>query len=241
MVEEQHLRKRIDRICQNLEEVRARISAAARRSGRAPEEVTLVAVTKTAPVELVRPLVASGISDLGENFPQELWRKALAIADLAQPVRWHLIGHLQTNKARRTLPLVTMIHAVDSLRLLQRLDTLARELNCAPPVCLQVNTSGEETKHGWFAERIVEDAEGIASCRSIPVVGLMTMAAWGTDAEAARPSFVRLRQTRDALRERTGLPLLDLSMGMSGDFESAVEEGATLVRIGSALFEGVEA
>jgi pyridoxal phosphate enzyme (YggS family) len=240
MVEERLLSSRHDRICQNVQALRARIATAAQRSGRNPQEVTLVAVTKTAQVELVRPLVASGVLDLGENYPQELWRKAEALAELAQPVRWHLIGHLQTNKARKTLPLVVMIHAVDSLRLLQRLDTLARELSCAPPVCLQVNTSEEVAKHGWSPAGIFEDAEGIASCGSIPVVGLMTMAAWGTDAETARPSFVRLRQTRDTLRERTGLPLLDLSMGMSGDFESAVEEGATVVRIGSALFEGVE-
>lgn len=227
-------------IRRNLESVQARIGAAARRTGRAAEAVTLVAVTKKCPVELVRPLVDAGALDLGENYPQELWRKAESLRDNAQPVRWHLIGHLQSNKARRTLPMVTMVHAVDSLKLLHVLDALAQELPSTPLVCLQVNTSGEEAKHGWSPQEVMADADAIAACRAIRVVGLMTMAAWGTDAETARPSFVQLRQTRDALRQRTGLPLPELSMGMSGDFESAIEEGATLVRVGSALFEGVE-
>jgi PLP dependent protein len=241
MVEEQHRRnEQPGLIGRNLEAVRSRISAAARRSGRTAEAVTLVSVTKKCPVDLVRLLVDAGALDLGENYPQELWRKAEALSGLVQPVRWHLIGHLQTNKAKRTLPLVKMVHAVDSMKLLHVLDLLAQESTEVPPVCLQVNTSGEETKHGWSPEQVLADAETIAACRAIRVVGLMTMAAWGTDAGSARPSFVRLRQTREELRRRTGLPLPELSMGMSGDFESAIEEGATLVRIGSALFEGIE-
>jgi len=131
-----------DRIRQNVESVRGRIAAAARRSGRAEASVELVAVTKKWPAELVRPLVAAGVLDLGENYPQELWRKVESLAKLEEPVRWHLIGHLQTNKARRTMPLVRMIHAVDSLKLLQLLDALAREVSNPPSVCLQVNTSG---------------------------------------------------------------------------------------------------
>jgi PLP dependent protein len=228
------------RIRHNLESVRDRIAAASRRSGRAAEAVTLVAVTKKWPVELLRPLVAAGACDLGENYPQELWRKVEALADLPLPVRWHLIGHLQSNKAKRTLSMVTMIHAVDSLKLLRALNAMASELTHPPAVCLQVNTSAEEAKHGWSAEGILNDAEAIAACRSIPVVGLMTMAAWGTTAETARPAFIQLREVRDALRERTGLALAELSMGMSNDFEAAIEEGATFVRVGSALFEGVE-
>jgi pyridoxal phosphate enzyme (YggS family) len=228
------------RIRQSLESVKSRIAEAARRCGRTPDSVTLVAVTKKCPVEAIRPLVAAGALDLGENYPQELWRKSEALSDLKASVRWHLIGHLQGNKAKPTLPLVTMIHAVDSLKLLRALDALASELANPPSVCLQVNTSAEEAKHGWSPEGIIADAEEIAACSKIPVVGLMTMAAWGTDAETARPSFVSLRQARDELSRRTGLALPELSMGMSGDFESAIEEGATLVRVGSALFEGVE-
>jgi pyridoxal phosphate enzyme (YggS family) len=229
-----------DQIRRNVEAVRARIESAARRSGRADTSIKLVAVTKKSPAEVVRPLVAEGVLDLGENYPQELWKKIENLADLEQPVRWHLIGHLQTNKAKRTMPLVRMIHAVDSLKLLRLLDVLAREVSNPPSICLQVNTSNEEAKHGWSAAGILADADAIAACRSIPIVGLMTIAGWGTDNETARPSFIGLRITRDTLTQRTGLPLSELSMGMSGDFEAAVEEGATLVRVGSALFEEVE-
>jgi len=228
------------RIRDNLASVRERIAAAARRAGRDPSAVTLVAVTKKRPVELVRPLLEAGACDLGENYPQELWEKVDALTDSPIPIRWHLIGHLQGNKARRTFPMVHTIHAVDSLKLLRTLDELAAESTDPPEVCLQVNTSDEEAKHGWKDASILDDAQAIAACSRIKIVGLMTMAAWGTDAESARPSFVRLRAIRDSLARLTGRPLTHLSMGMSNDFETAVEEGATLVRVGSALFEGAE-
>ena len=228
----------LDILRSNWLHVHERIAEACRRSGREAGSVRLVAVTKRHPVEWVPPLVALGATDLGENYPQELWAKVEALPDLH--VNWHLIGHLQTNKAKKTFRLVRMIHSVDSLKLLRVLDELARGATNPPPVCLQVNTSEEDAKHGWSAESLLRDAEEIAACRGIPVAGLMTMAALGTDAESARPSFVALRELRDSLRARTGLPLPELSMGMSGDFETAIEEGATLVRIGSALFEGVE-
>lgn len=229
-----------ERIRENLRQVEARIAEAAHRSGRPAEAVRLVAVTKRNPPEWIRPLVACGARDLGENYPQELWSKVEALADLGDVVRWHLIGHLQSNKVKKTLPLVAMIHAVDSLKLLRILDDAAGSMADPPPVCLQVNTSDEPSKHGWDPTRILADAEAIAACRSIPIAGLMTMAAWGTTAETSRDSFVALRQLRDRLRDRTGLALDELSMGMSNDFETAIEEGATLVRVGSALFEGVE-
>jgi pyridoxal phosphate enzyme (YggS family) len=124
--------------------------------------------------------------------------------------------------------------------LLKALNDDAQALLGPPSVCLQVNTSGEESKHGWSAEEIVNDVDSIAACRSIPIVGLMTMAALGGEDEVARASFARLRETRDLLREKSGLQLPELSMGMSGDFEAAILEGATLVRVGSALFEGLE-
>jgi pyridoxal phosphate enzyme (YggS family) len=180
--------------------------------------------------------VAAGASDLGENYPQELWAKAEALTDL--PIRWHLIGHLQGNKVKKTVPLVKMIHGVDSLKLLKALDDMAEDLDERPAVCLQVNASNEESKHGWSVEDLPKDAEAIASCRRIPIAGLMTIAGFGTSNEEARPTFARLRELRDQLRAETGLALPDLSMGMSGDYESAIEEGATYVRVGSALFEG---
>ncbi len=227
------------RIVENLEAVRSQIAAAALRSGREPSAVRLVAVTKRQSSEHVLPLIEAGQLDLGENFPQELWKKVEEFPD--SKIHWHLIGHLQTNKAKRTLPLVRHVHAVDSLKLLRLLDDLAKGLPDPPSACLQLNTSGEESKHGWSAEAILNDSEAIASCRHLPIVGLMTIAGYDTTPEEARPSFVLLRNLRETLRERTGLPLQELSMGMSNDFEAAIEEGATLVRVGSALFEGVEA
>jgi pyridoxal phosphate enzyme (YggS family) len=229
-----------ERIGQNLAAVLRRMDAAAVRSGRPAGAASLVAVTKKCPAEGIRPLVACGAHDLGENYPQELWMKAALLADLRETIRWHLIGHLQSNKVKKTLPLVRMIHSVDSLKLLRLLDQAAISLDKPPAVCLQVNTSGEESKHGWTEDQIVRDADSIAGCRSIPVVGLMTMAALTSTPDEARISFRRLRALGENLRERTGLPLPELSMGMSGDFETAIEEGATLVRVGSALFEGVE-
>lgn len=226
-----------ERLRRQLEEVRDRVASAATRAGRPTAAVTLVAVTKKTPIEVVRAVVELGVLNLGENYPQELWSKADALEGL--PVRWHLIGHLQGNKAKRTYPLLSFVHAVDSLRLLRTLDELAMGLPNPPPVCLQVNTSEEVSKHGWSPEGILQDAEAIAGRQRLPVVGLMTMAGFGTTNDSARPAFVRLRETRAALQARTGLLLPELSMGMSNDFEAAIEEGATLVRVGSALFEGV--
>jgi pyridoxal phosphate enzyme (YggS family) len=195
-----------------------------------------VAVTKRNAPDPIRQLVAAGASDLGENYPQELWAKAEALTDL--PVRWHLIGHLQGNKAKKTVPLVKVIHGVDSLKLLKALDDMAETLDEPPAVCLQVNASNEESKHGWSVDALPRDADAIASCHRIPIVGLMTIAGFGTSNDEARPTFARLRELRDHLRSQTGLALTDLSMGMSGDYEAAIEEGATYVRVGSALFEG---
>jgi pyridoxal phosphate enzyme (YggS family) len=226
-----------ERLRANLESVLARMADAAHRAGRGPEAIRLVAVTKKRPTAWVRALVGLGVVDLGENYPQELWSKAGELADL--PVRWHLVGHLQSNKARRTLPLARVIHGVDSLRLLRVLDDLAAEVAEPPVVYLQVNTSGEAAKHGWEPEALLADAEAIATCRRLPIRGLMTMAAFGTSGDQTRPSFARLRAVRDVLQQRTRLPLDDLSMGMSNDYEAAIEEGATVVRIGSALFEGI--
>jgi PLP dependent protein len=230
-----------ERIRHNLDEVQARIALAARRAGRPAGDVRLVAVTKKSSPLWIKALLDCAVFDLGENYPQELWKKSEVLADRAPAIRWHLIGHLQTNKVKKTLPLVKMIHAVDSLKLLRVLSDAVTGLIDPPPVCLQVNTSGEESKHGWSPAQILKDSDSIAACRSVPIVGLMTMAALeGGIQERARTSFALLRETRDALRRKTGLPLPELSMGMSGDFELAILEGATLVRIGSALFDGLQ-
>ncbi len=227
------------RLLENWQKVRGSIVEASARAGRDPSSVRLVAVTKRNPAEWIRPLVALGATDLGENYPQELWDKADALADLPG-VRWHLIGHLQSNKIKKTLPKVAMVHGVDSLKLLAAIDAWAGDSGRdSPEVCLQVNTSDEESKHGWTRSGLVEAAEGVAEVRLARVVGLMTIAGYGTTNDEARPMFESLRLLRDRMRTLTGLPLPELSMGMSGDFEAAIEQGSTLVRVGSALFEGV--
>jgi pyridoxal phosphate enzyme (YggS family) len=222
-----------------LQKVEERLGAACRRAGRDRAEVTLVAVTKTVPPEVAAELVLLGVTHLGESRPQELWRKAAA---LAPTVRWHLIGHLQRNKIEKTLPLVTLIHSVDSLRLLAALEQEAARLGRTVPVLLEVNASGEASKHGFAPAEVPGLAVHLAGLRHLQVRGLMTMAAPLDDPEACRPTFAALRGLRDRLRGELGPPhaLEHLSMGMSNDFEVAVEEGATLVRLGSVLFEGLE-
>jgi PLP dependent protein len=227
------------RIEANLAEIRQRIAAAAARAGRRAEEVTLVAVTKEAPLEAVRALVACGCGVLGESRPQQLWDRAKHLADL--PVRWHLIGHLQRNKVRRTLPLVALVHSVDSPRLLAAIDEAAAETGTNVPLLLEVNISAEPAKHGLTPAEVEPCLVAAAGCRNVAVRGLMCMAAFAGGPDDARRDFAALRQLRDRLRGvcPPGVALDELSMGMSSDYEQAIEEGATLVRVGSALFEGI--
>jgi pyridoxal phosphate enzyme (YggS family) len=197
--------------------------------------VTLVAVTKTVSPETAALLPGLGVRDLGENRPQELWRKAAA---LPEGVRWHLIGHLQRNKVARTLPLVSWIHSVDSVRLLAALEEEAVRQGRAVDVLLEVNASREPNKHGFAPEEVPGLAPALTKLRQVRLRGLMAMAALEEDPERCRPTFALVRQLRDRLRQELEAQALEhLSMGMSNDFEVAVEEGATLVRIGSALFE----
>jgi pyridoxal phosphate enzyme (YggS family) len=221
-----------------LDAVEDRLRAACRRAGRDRREVTLVAVTKTVSVEVAAALAELGVLDLGENRPQELWRKAAA---LPASVRWHLIGHLQRNKVEPTFPLVHRIHSVDSLRLLHALEEEAARQQASLPVLLEVNVSREANKHGFRPEEVPDLAPALAALRHIRVDGLMTMAAYEEDPECCRPTFGELRTLRDRLRVLLGPghALDHLSMGMSNDFEVAVEEGATLVRLGTVLFEGL--
>ncbi len=220
-------------IAERLVAVEDRLSAACRRAGRSRADVTLVAVTKTVSVEIATLLPGLGIHDLGESRPQELWRKAAVIP----LVRWHLIGHLQRNKIERTLPLVARIHSVDSLRLLRALDTAAEPKPL--PALLEVNVSQEASKHGFAPEEVDEIAAALAVLKHVRVDGLMTMAAYEDDPEQTRPTFRALRELRDRLAAAVRRPLPHLSMGMSNDFEIAVEEGATMVRLGTVLFEGI--
>lgn len=228
-----------DRLRANINDVRERIARAAESAGRGTDALRLVAVTKQVDAETACELVTLGVRELGESRPQELWRKRELVAE---PARWHLIGPLQRNKARRTLPMVDLIHSVDSVRLLEWLDTLAHELALEPAVLLEVNVSGEAAKHGLQAAEVPAALCEAARLSRVRVCGLMTMAPYDDDPERARPVFAALRELRDRVRRDAppNCPLGELSMGMSGDFEAAVAEGATIVRIGSALFRGIE-
>jgi pyridoxal phosphate enzyme (YggS family) len=220
--------------------VRARIAAACGRAGRDPGDVALVAVTKTVSPRVAAVLPELGVPDLGENRPQELWRKAEALQD--RPVRWHLVGHLQRNKVERTLPLVHLIHSIDSLRLADAVAAEGTRRGRHPPTLLQVNVSREEQKNGFDQDDLRTLGPDLARL-PLNLVGLMGMAAYADDPVQARPAFAELRRFRDRLRAdwpEAGPQLAHLSMGMSGDFEVAIEEGATLVRVGTTLFQGLE-
>lgn len=224
----------------NYEAVESRIERACQRAGRARAEVTLVAVTKYAKWEWLEALVELGQRNLGENRPQQLIERS---SQLTGPASWHLIGHLQSNKAKAVLPRAPWIHSIDSLKLLELINRLAAELQLRPHLLLEVNVTGEASKYGFTPDELRAAWESVLACQQVDLQGLMTMAMASDDAETARPAFRALRQLRDELQARTpdskhALP--HLSMGMTGDFEIAIEEGATFVRIGSALFEGLE-
>lgn len=226
-------------IATNLERVRERIAAACARCGRSTDEIQLVAVTKYADLEWGQHLIALGVRDLGESRPQQLFER---VPQFDHDVRWHLIGHLQRNKARKVLPITYCVHSIDSLRLLSAINRLGEELDMRPRVLLEANVSGEEVKDGFAEAELVTVWNDVAGFDNVDVVGLMTMAPFMNDVEEARPVFQRLRSLRDRLREvsPSGPALNELSMGMSRDFEVAIEEGATMIRVGRTLYEGLE-
>lgn len=213
----------------NLSAVQAALTAACEAAGRPATAVRLVAVTKYAELEAVRGLYELGHRDFGESRPQQLVERA---RQMPADIRWHLIGHLQRNKVALVLPYVTLIHSVDSLRLLDQLDRDAAKLNRVPEVLLEVNVSGEASKDGFAPDEVKAAWPNIAARSHVRVTGLMTMAPQVEAVSNARPYFARLRMLRDEL----DATLPQLSMGMSGDYPAAILEGATLVRVGSALF-----
>ena len=216
-----------------LARVRENIAAAALRVGRAADEVELVAVSKTHDPEALRAVAESGQAVFGESRVQEARAK---IPLLPARLRWHFIGHLQKNKVRAALPLFELFHGVDSLELAQQFHRIADEEGQRPKVLLEVNVAGEATKFGFSPEHLEAKAEELLALNRLEIVGLMAMAPFAPEAEHSRPYFRRLRELRDRLQGAVGIGLPQLSMGMSGDYEVAVEEGATLVRVGSAIF-----
>jgi pyridoxal phosphate enzyme (YggS family) len=218
----------------NLAHVRERITVACQQAGRSPFEVTLVAVTKYAQLEWIEGLIELGVMDLAENRPQQLVERQARWPQ----VRWHLIGQLQRNKAKTVLGPAALIHSVDSLRLAERLSNLAET---PQRILCEVNVSGEATKAGFTPTELQESWDKLLALPNLLVEGLMTMAPLSENPEDARPVFSELRQLRDLLQLRSpqSVSLSHLSMGMSGDYEVAIQEGATLVRVGSRLFEGL--
>jgi pyridoxal phosphate enzyme (YggS family) len=216
-----------------LANVRRRIEAAAQRANRAADQITLVAISKTHPVETLKAGLAAGITDLGENRVQEAAEKS------RNTVRWHLVGHLQANKARRAVQLFDVVHSLDSSALAQRLDRLCIEEGRAElSVLIQIDLGGEQTKTGIDPSKLPELLDPLGGCKRLRLKGLMTLPPYFENADCARPYFKTLRQLRDELQQQGhfGEHAGELSMGMSHDFEIAIEEGATMVRVGTAIF-----
>jgi pyridoxal phosphate enzyme (YggS family) len=223
-------------IAERLAHIRGRIAGAARSAGRDPSSIRLVAVSKTFPIGAIREAYAAGQRDFGENRVQEAFQKIALGTDL--DIRWHLLGHLQTNKAKKAAAAFSTIHSVDSMELLQKIDAAANDAGRTPELLIQVDVAGEATKFGLPPTEVPQLFDAAVRCRASRVVGLMALPPIPESPEDARPWFRRLRELRDEWLA-AGVPgsmLAELSMGMSGDFEVAIEEGSTMVRIGTAIF-----
>lgn len=220
-------------VSSNLRAIQERVSQATVRSGRAAGDCELLVVSKTWPAERVAEVVEAGHQSFGENKVQEAEGK---IPLLPAGLRWHLIGHLQRNKVRKALPLFGTFHGIDSLKLARYTSGIANELGLKPDIYLQVNLAGEGSKNGYGPEDLRRDLDDLFALDGIHILGVMCIPPAAPTPEDARPWFIKLRELRDALEAKSGHSLPGLSMGMSGDFEVAIEEGSTIVRVGSAIF-----
>jgi pyridoxal phosphate enzyme (YggS family) len=227
------LQLRMASIAENLERVREKIAQAAAKAGRGIGEIELVAISKTHDAEKVRAAIEAGQTLFGESRVQEARVK---IPELPSNLRWHFVGHLQKNKIRHALPLFEMLHGVDSLALAQDINRIAEEEGLHPRVLLEVNVAGEGSKFGFKPETLRAEMESLLGLSRLSIEGLMTIPPLDEEAEASRRYFVDLREMRDALEQEFRMKLPHLSMGMTNDFTVAVEEGATLVRVGTAIF-----
>lgn len=220
-------------IAENLEHVRDQMAQAAAKAGRAFEEIQLVAITKTHPAEKVREAIEAGQTVFGESRVQEARAK---IPELPSNIRWHFVGHLQKNKIRHALPLFEMIHSVDSLALAQDINRVAQEEGLHARVLLEVNVAGEGSKFGFAPDKLREQMEALLALPRLSIEGLMCLPPLAEEPEASRKYFVELRELRDLVENEFAVKLPQLSMGMTQDFPIGVEEGATLVRVGTAIF-----
>jgi pyridoxal phosphate enzyme (YggS family) len=240
----------MSKIASRVKQIKGSVHSACVRAGRKPGDVKLVVVTKSADIEAVREIIKLGFTELGENRVQQLKKVAVQVAEyldgsngepsLPKKVSWHMIGHLQRNKVRQVLPIATLIHSVDTLRLAEEISTAGAKLNLRPRVLLQVNTSNEPQKYGVPVGAATHLAEQIETLPSLELAGLMTMAPLTHNKDVVRACFVRARELFVEMRGEkiVGPRFTELSMGMSSDYEIAVEEGATILRIGSAIFAG---
>jgi PLP dependent protein len=220
-------------VAENVENVRERIAQAVTNAGRTAGDIELVAITKTHPAEKVREAIEAGQTLFGESRVQEARAK---IPELPSNVRWHFVGHLQKNKIRHALPLFELFHSVDSLALAQEMNRIAADEGMHPRVLLGVNVAGEGSKFGFAPERLRAEIESLLALQRLSILGLMTIPPLADKAEPSRRYFVQLRELRDRLQMEFHVDLPQLSMGMTQDFPIAVEEGATLVRVGTAIF-----
>ncbi len=220
-------------LAENLNSIQQRIHAACERAGRAVDSVSLLAVAKTQPPEVVKAAADLGLTLFGENKVQEARAK---IPQCPGRLRWHFIGHLQSNKARDAVELFEMIQSVDSLPLAQEINKRAEAAARTMPLLLEVNVAGEASKFGYPPERLLADLKELNALPRVEIQGLMTVPPWSAEPEKSRPHFRRLRELKAQCEQILGAPLPHLSMGMTGDFEIAIEEGATIIRLGTALF-----
>ena len=220
-------------IIEQLNKVRERIKITAEKAGRHPDEIKLVAVSKTFPNEYIQIAYNGSQRIFGENKIQELETK---VPSLANDIEWHMIGHLQSNKVNRAVELAEYIHSVDSLKLIDRIDRLAKEANKCPKIFIEVNMSGEDSKFGTTQETVIELVKAAVKCENLELIGYMTMAPFGVSEDELHKVFGSLRILRDEINQQLSLNIKELSMGMSNDFEIAIEEGATFVRVGSSIF-----
>ena len=220
-------------LAENLAVIRQRIQGACARAGRDPASVTLLAVSKGQPPEMVRAAAELGLSLFGENKVQEGKAK---MGLCPGHLRWHMIGHLQSNKCRDAVHCFSMIEGVDGLALAQEINRCAEKQSKTMPILLEVNIAGEASKFGYKPEAVLADLDAINALPRVELHGLMTIAPWSPEPERARPIFRKLRELKERCEQQMGVPLAVLSMGMSGDFEAAIEEGTTMVRVGTSLF-----
>jgi PLP dependent protein len=225
------------RLIQNWHSTVQDVAASIGQAGRASASVRIIGVSKYVTSDIAQALYEAGCRDLGESRPQQLIEKAACVQ--GDSVTWHLIGHLQRNKARRMVELADWIHSVDSLKLLETIASYSQQVGRTPKLLIEVNVSGDADKHGFKVDELVQAWPAIAAVPGINLCGLMAMAGIDADRSATKVQFAAVRQLRDDIQKRFGAPLPELSMGMSGDFDIAIQEGATMIRVGSRLFEGV--